>query len=188
VEGGNGEEILNFTYSEGLFVDYRHFDEANIKPRFEFGFGLSYTQFQYSGLVIAPVTSEQDQDQQLETNWLAAKPGPQGVGASTALWLHRPAYSVSFTVQNTGSVAGTEIAQLYLHFPEHAGEPPSVLRGFTDVDLQPGESKTVSITLSRYDLSTWDVPSQSWMRAEGAYSLSVGASSRDFRLEGTLPL
>ncbi|KAI0281739.1 glycoside hydrolase family 3 protein [Russula brevipes] len=188
VEGGNGEEILNITYSEGLFVDYRHFDEANIKPRFEFGFGLSYTQFQYSGLVIAPVNSGQDQDQLLETNWLAAKPGPQGVGASTALWLHRPAYSVSFTVQNTGSVAGTEIAQLYLHFPEHAGEPPSVLRGFTDVDLQPGESETVSITLSRYDLSTWDVPSQSWMRAEGAYSLSVGASSRDFRLEGTLPL
>ncbi|KAI0280167.1 glycoside hydrolase superfamily [Russula brevipes] len=190
VEGGNGEEILNITYSEGLFVDYRHFDEANIKPRFEFGFGLSYTQFQYSGLVIAPVNSgqAQDQDQLLETNWLAAKPGPQAVGASTALWLHRPAYSVSFTVQNTGSVAGTEIAQLYLHFPEHAGELPSVLRGFTDVDLQPGESKTVGITLSRYDLSTWDVPSQSWMRAEGAYSLSMGASSRDFRLEGTLPL
>ncbi|KAI0281737.1 glycoside hydrolase superfamily [Russula brevipes] len=187
VEGGNGEEILNITYSEGLFVDYRHFDEANIKPRFEFGFGLSYTQFQYSGLVIAPVNSgqAQDQDQLLETNWLAAKPGPQAVGASTALWLHRPAYSVSFTVQNTGSVAGTE---LYLHFPEHAGELPSVLRGFTDVDLQPGESKTVGITLSRYDLSTWDVPSQSWMRAEGAYSLSMGASSRDFRLEGTLPL
>jgi beta-glucosidase len=99
-----------------LFVDYRHFDAENIKPRFEFGFGLSYTQFQYSGLVIAPVNSgqAQDQDQQLETNWLAAKPGPQGVGASTALWLHRPAYSVSFTVQNTGSVAGTEVRRLCL--------------------------------------------------------------------------
>jgi beta-glucosidase len=68
------------------------------------------------------------------------------------------------------------------------GEPPSVLRGFTDVDLQPGESKIVSITLSMYDLSIWDVVGQSWMRAPGTYSLSIGASSRDFRLNGTLPL
>jgi beta-glucosidase len=69
-----------------------------------------------------------------------------------------------------------------------AGEPPSVLRGFTDVDLQPGEEKSVNVTLSRYDLSVWDVPSQSWMRALGTYSLSVGASSRDFRLKCTIPL
>jgi beta-glucosidase len=81
-----------------------------------------------------------------------------------------------------------QIAQLYLHFPEQAREPPSVLRGFTDADLKPGESKTVSITLSRYDLSMWDVLGQSWMRAEGTYSLSIGASSRDFRLKSTLPL
>ncbi|KAF8487504.1 beta-glucosidase [Russula ochroleuca] len=189
VEGGNGEEILNITYSEGLFIDYRHFDAANIMPRFEFGFGMSYTTFQYSGLSITPVEDvDQDQDGQLETNWLAGKPGPRGVGSSTALWLHRAAYTVSFMVQNTGQVSGTEISQVYLHFPAGAGEPPSVLRGFTDVELQPGEEKSVNVTLSRYDLSVWDVPSQSWMRALGTYSLSVGASSRDFRLEGTLPL
>jgi hypothetical protein len=135
VLGGDGEEILNITYSEGcvfaffillsnclptkaycdlicrLFIDYRHFDARNITPRFEFGFGLSYTQFQYSGLSIAPVEdgAGQDQDGQLEANWLAAKPGPRGVGSSTALWLHRPAYTVSFTVQNAGQVAGTEV-------------------------------------------------------------------------------
>ena len=77
---------------------------------------------------------------------------------------------------------------MYLHFPDGAGEPPSVLRGFTDVELQPGESKTVDVTLSKYDLSVWDVFSQSWTRAPGTYSLSVGASSRDFRLKGTFPL
>jgi hypothetical protein len=71
---------------------------------------MSYTEFEYSGLSITPVEDvDQDQDGQLEANWLAGKPGPQGVGSSTALWLHRAAYTVSFTVQNTGQVAGTEV-------------------------------------------------------------------------------
>ena len=98
-----------------LFVDYRHFDAKKITPRFEFGFGLSYTQFQYSSLSITPVVDDagQDQDGQLKMNWLAGKPGPRGVGSSTALWLHRPAYTVSFTVQNAGQVAGTEVSILF---------------------------------------------------------------------------
>ena len=62
-----------------------------------------------------------------------------------------------------------------------------MLRGFTDVELQPGEGKVVNVTLSRYDLSVWDVLSQTWMRALGTYSLSVGASSRDFRLRARYP-
>jgi hypothetical protein len=141
VQGGDGEEILNITYSEGcvvcfttcslqttltyirsLFVDYRHFDAANIEPRFEFGFGLSYTKFDYSGLSITAVEGGQDQDVQLEANWMAAKPGPQGVGASTALWLHRPAYTVSFTVQNIGDIAGTEVRRFIPSVPKGLDE------------------------------------------------------------------
>jgi beta-glucosidase len=92
-----------------LFVDYRHFDAANITPRFEFGFGMSYTKFQYSDLSITLVEDVGGQDQELEANWLASKPGPREVGSSTALWLHRPAFTVSFAVQNTGRVTGTEV-------------------------------------------------------------------------------
>ena len=171
-----------------MFIDYRHFDAASITPRYEFGFGLSYTTFEYSSLSISPVVGGQDQERALEANWAASKPSPRVVGSSTALWLHRPAFSVSFIVKNTGAVTGTEIPQVYLHFPVRAGEPPSVLRGFTDVDLQPGEAQDVTITLSRYDLSIWDVVSQSWIRPAGSYSVSVGASSRDFRLNGKIPL
>ena len=80
-----------------------------------------------------------------------------------------------------------QIPQLYLHFPSGAGEPPSVLRGFSDVLLEPGESKVVMITLSRYDLSVWDVGAQGWRKPKGAFTFSVGASSRDFRLNGTIP-
>ena len=101
-----------------LFVDYRHFDAANIAPRYEFGFGMSYTEFEYSGLSVTLVQDVgDDQDGQLETNWLAGKPGPQGVGSSTALWLHRAAYTVSFTVKNTGQVVGTEVCNS-LSLPE----------------------------------------------------------------------
>ena len=91
-------------------------------------------------------------------------------------------------LENTGAIAGTEIPQVYLHFPMNSGEPPSVLRGFSDIELQPGEGQNVTITLSYYDLSIWDIVNQSWMRAKGKYSVSVGASSRDFRLNGNIPL
>jgi len=175
-------------YTEGLFIDYRHFDSANIAPRYEFGFGLSYTTFGYSSLSITAVTGQQDQDGALEANWAASKPNPQVIGGSAALWLHRPVLDVTFNVQNTGGVAGTEIPQLYVEFPSGSGEPPKVLRGFTDVTLLPGQTQTVTITLSRFDLSIWDVPSQSWMRAAGTYNLAIGASSRNLKLNGQLPI
>jgi hypothetical protein len=180
---------MHFGFRDSLFIDYRHFDAANIAPRYEFGFGLSYTQFKYDKLSIVQNIIPGDPYTQVEAEWAAITPvvEPSRIGASTALWLHLPAINVTFTVQNTGTVAGTEIPQVYLHFPVNAGEPPSVLRGFTDVELQPGETHYVVIPLSRYDLSYWDVVSQSFMRAKGTYSISVGASSRDFRLNGNIP-
>jgi hypothetical protein len=72
---------------------------------------------------------------------------------------------VTFNLQNTGAVTGTEILQVYLHYPTNSGEPPAILHGFTDVELQPGETQTVTTYLSRYDLSIWDIAGQSYVHA-----------------------
>lgn len=63
-----------------------------------------------------------------------------------------------------------------------------MLKGFTDVRLNKGETKTVTLALSRYDLSVWDVVAQGWVKPSGKITFSVGASSRDFRLTGTIPV
>ena len=75
-----------------------------------------------------------------------------------------------------------------MNFPHSAGEPPSVLKGFTNTQVLPGETNKVEITLSRYDLSIWDVVRQGWRRPEGQIGITVGASSRDARLKGILPI
>jgi len=178
---------LEIPYSEGLEIDYRAFDARNITPRFEFGFGMSYTTFSYSGLSIVPVKNTDSAQADLISNWEAGLPSPTGLGSSTALWLHLPAFEVTFDVQNTGGVAGGEIPQLYLQMPPSAGEPPSILKGFSDVFLEPGERKTVTISLSRHSMSIWDVTSQGWQKPQGTTTVVIGASSRDFRLKGTLP-
>ncbi|KAG5731649.1 putative beta-glucosidase L [Termitomyces sp. T112] len=187
VTGGQPADILNIPYTEGLEIDYRHFDARNITPRFEFGFGLSYTTFAYSNLKISAIHGPDNTQSGLISAWNAGKASPIGQGSSTALWLHRPAYSVTFSVTNTGSRYGGDIPQLYLHMPASSGEPPSILRGFTNIELQPGETKTAIINLSRYDLSIWDVDAQGWRRPNGTISFTVGASSRDGRLDGTIP-
>jgi len=81
-----------------------------------------------------------------------------------------------------------KIPQLYLNFQASSGEPPSVLRGFSNIELQPGEKKKVTITLSRYDLSIWDVEKQGWRKPDGEICVTVGASSRDGRLKGKIPV
>ncbi|EKM59357.1 glycoside hydrolase family 3 protein [Phanerochaete carnosa HHB-10118-sp] len=180
--------IISIPYTEGLFIDYRYFDANNIEPRFEFGFGLSYTTFKYSNVWAAVIPQPDSDSVALEQAWLAGQATPIADGSTTALWLHRPFIKVTFDIQNTGSVAGGEIPQLYIHHPASAGEPPSLLKGFTDIRLNQGETKTVTLTLSRYDLSIWDVVAQGWVKPQGRITFSVGASSRDFRLEGTIPL
>ncbi|KAG6868143.1 hypothetical protein C0993_007217 [Termitomyces sp. T159_Od127] len=188
--GGTPGSILQVPYTEGLLIGYRGFDAHNITPRFEFGFGLSYTSFEYSNLRITKVTSSSlsSTEQAQQNNWDQGNSSSPGFGSSTALWLHQPAFKVTFDVKNTGSVAGGEIPQLYVQMPSSSGEPPSILKGFSDVFLQAGQTKNVDINLSRHTLSIWDVLNQGWRRPEGTIDISIGASSRDFRLHGTIPL
>ena len=93
---------------------------------------------------------------------------------------------VSFTVKNTGKRAGSEIAQVYASLPDSAGEPPNRLVGWTRVDLAPGESKQVSVPITRERLQIFDEPSDSWKLVPGQYTLRVGASSRDLPLHQSL--
>ncbi|KAF7305507.1 Glycoside hydrolase family 3 protein [Mycena chlorophos] len=186
VTNGDGSAIVSIPYTEGLNIDYRHFDAFNITPRFEFGFGLSYTNFTYSDLNVVKVGGQGSTDEALEKAWAAGNATPIATGSSTATWLHRPLYNVTFDVENSGPVWGGDIPQLYLHFPPLAGEPPSLLKGFTNVEVLPGDKATVALTLSRYDLSFWDAEAQGWRRPNGTIGLSVGTSSRDFRLSGSI--
>ncbi|KAK6984968.1 glycoside hydrolase family 3 protein [Favolaschia claudopus] len=164
--------ITPIQYTEGIFIDYRHFDQANIAPRFEFGFGLSYTTFTYSGLTISGST--------------AGGTRQSGGGSSLDPWLHDPVVTVSFTVHNNDTLDGNEVPQLYLTFPSSASSAPKNLKGFDSVFVGAGQSASVSMTLSRFDFSTWNVANQRWDVVTGTTTISIGASSRDVRLTGTI--
>lgn len=162
----------NFT--EGVYIDYRSFDARNVTPRYEFGFGLSYTTFAFSGLDVAKADNAST----------ASYPTGEVVeGGQEDLW--DVLATVSATVTNTGSVAGAEVAQLYVGIPNGLVRQ---LRGFEKPVLAANESASVSFPLTRRDLSTWDVAAQKWLLQTGSYSVYVGSSSRDLPLTGTLTI
>lgn len=159
-------------FDEGIYIDYRAFDAKNINPRYEFGFGLSYTNFSYSDLVVTTNSSAS----------IASYPtGEILEGGHEDLW--DVLATVTATVANTGSVSGAEVAQLYVGIPNG---PVRQLRGFEKSVLDAGASTTVSFSLTRRDLSTWDVTAQEWLLQEGSYNIYAGSSSRDLPLTGTL--
>lgn len=164
----NGDD----NFSEGLYIDYRYFDKNNITPRYEFGFGLSYTTFDYSSLTLSSISSSPG----------SSNPAP---GGASNLW--DTVATVSATITNTGSVSGAEVAQLYIGLPASAPATPlKQLRGFDKLPLAAGASGTVTFSLRRKDLSYWDVGQQKWVLPTGAFNVYVGASSRDIRLTGTI--
>lgn len=168
-------------FSEGLFIDYRAFDQKNIEPRFEFGFGLTYTTFEFDDLA-AGLSDGANTD---------PLPDPEVAiiqGGHPALWEEVAQVTASLT--NTGDVAAAEVAQLYVGVPGSEGSetPARQLRGFEKVFVEVGETAMVSFALTRRDLSIWDVEAQQWRLQEGTYKVYVGSSSRDLPLEGTLEI
>ena len=173
----------NFT--EGLYIDYRGFIKANITPRYEFGYGLTYTTFEYTSL-------ESDLVSGADTSYI-----PPGAGSNTTASFDEGGLSslwdviaiVNCTVTNTGDVEAAEVAQLYIGIPEADTESPDrVLRGFHKQTIAAGESTTFSFELTRRDLSYWNVESQNWVLQEGTYDILVGKSVLDIQLRGNLTI
>ena len=94
--------------------------------------------------------------------------------------------TVKVRISNIGKRAGAEVVQLYLGYPDAAGEPPKQLKGFEKVWLKPGEAKVVSLPVSRESLSVWDDGKHDWKVVPGTYTVNVGSSSRDIRAKGSL--
>ncbi|KAF2875343.1 hypothetical protein BDV95DRAFT_626797 [Massariosphaeria phaeospora] len=156
-----------------LFIDYRRFDQKKIEPRFEFGFGLSYTNFTYSDITITGAPTS------------GPATGKKGPGGAADLW--DTVATVTAKITNSGGVAGAEVPQLYIGYPSGTPEvPPQQLRGFSKLKLEAGASGTATFKLRRRDLSYWDSGRQAWVVPSGAFTVNVGASSRDARLTGKI--
>jgi beta-glucosidase len=135
-------------YTEGVFIGYRWFEQQNIKPIFTFGHGLSYTDFALSDIKLSSSTVSGDDK-----------------------------VTVTANVTNTGTVDGAEVVQLYLHDKEASVDRPvRELKGFAKVYLAAGEKKTVSIELSKRDLSFWDVNTNDWLAESGDFEVQLGNS------------
>lgn len=140
-------------YGEGIFVGYRYYDYKNIQPLYPFGFGLSYSSFQMTNLCIS------------DEKWNYTSGAP---------------LRVCVDVQNTGTVAASEVVQLYISHPEATlQKPDQELKGFAKVHLQPGETKTVCLQLEGRSFASYDVELKEWTVEPGNYQLRVGNSSRD---------
>ncbi len=145
-------------YSEGLLVGYRHYDAKGIAPLYPFGHGLSYTRFEY-----------------------------QQIGASKSQILDSEGVVISVDVHNAGRRAGKEVVQLYVHgVQSDVLRPEQELKGFAKLELQPGETKTVSFHLDRDAFWHYNPAKAAWEVEPGEFEIRVGHSSRDLPLRHTI--
>lgn len=147
-------------YAEGIFLGYRGYDRSATKPLFAFGYGLSYTTFEYSKLSVTPRTGN----------------------------LKEPVL-VSFDVRNTGHRTAAEVPELYVG-DSHASVPRPVkeLKAFAKITLQPGETRRVTFSLPRRAFSFYDIGKNDWSAEPGDYALLVGGSSDNIQLRGRFTL
>jgi len=151
---------LHVKYAEGIYVGYRYFDKhTDVTPLFPFGYGLSYTSFALSKLEVPKTMS----------------------GETTA--------TLRVTVKNTGDRKGAEVVQLYLGDPgASVDRPVRELKGFERVELEAGESRTVSFAVDRRALSFYSTEHHAWMAEPGKFEVYVGTSSRELPLQGSFTL
>ncbi|KAK7751761.1 hypothetical protein SLS62_006246 [Diatrype stigma] len=176
-----GEDVGRYgwqaNFTEGLNIDYRHFDSLDTEPLYEFGFGLSYTSFELSGGTTFAKSTPNETLYEVPDPSLIIMPG-----GNPDLW--KTILTGQTTIKNTGSRPGATVLQLYVSFPVHSvpdGTPRRVLRGFEKVFLEPGEERVVMFPLMRRDLSYWNIERRVWQIPEGEFILSIGFSSRDLR-------
>ncbi|MBP3950861.1 beta-glucosidase [Bacillus suaedae] len=144
-----GKEV-SVEYRESLYIGYRYYDTAGINVLFPFGYGLSYTSFQYSDLKVT-------------------KDG------------------VTFTITNTGNMAGMEVAQLYVGCQSKAiFRPKKELKGFGKTFLNPGQTKTMTIAFDDKTFRYFNVKTNKWEIEQASYEIMIGASSEDIRLTNTI--
>ncbi|KAG5982219.1 hypothetical protein E4U55_002181 [Claviceps digitariae] len=161
-------------FSAGIYTDYKYFEANHIQPRYEFGFGLSYTRYAYSDMALQGPLGN------FHSQW------PRGritSGGQEDLW--ESIAIVSCTIANRGPVDGAEVAQLYVRIP---GTRAKQLRGFSKEFLQAGKKARVSFALTRRDLSVWDTGAQRWLLQRGRYEIYVGRSSAKVPLRTTLDI
>jgi beta-glucosidase len=141
-------------YREGLFTGYRHVDRAGVQPLFPFGFGLSYTSFELSGLVVEPTS---------------VRPGE--------------ALRIAVLVENTGPRAGTTVVQAYVRdLASSLERPDKELKAFAKIHLDAGQARAVELTLDTRALAYFDDVERAWIAEPGEFELLVGQSSADLPL------
>ena len=146
-------ECSHHVYGEGIFVGYRYFDKKKIEPLFPFGYGISYTTFQYSAI-------RADRSQMKDTDTV----------------------TVSVDVTNTGCVKGKEIVQIYVSDEKsRLRRPEKELKAFGKVELEPGETKTLTFTLGYRDFAYYDPEASDWVVEEGIFHIHAAANAGDIR-------
>lgn len=145
------------TYGEGIYVGYRYYDTKNVEPLFPFGFGLSYTTFEFTNLKLNKNSMQKEGE-----------------------------ISIELTVKNSGKVAGDEVIQLYIHdVSSEIDRPIKELKGFKKLSLKPGESKIAKFKIDKKALSYYDVKSKSWVVESGDFEVLIGNSSKNILLKET---
>ena len=155
---GNVKNVDYTDYEEDIYVGYRYFDSFEVPVSYPFGFGLSYTTFEYSD---AKINQKND------------------------------IYDVTVTVKNTGNHEGKEVVELYISAPDNkaANKPAKELKAFAKTKLlKPGESETLTLSVTAPELASFDEAASAWVVAEGEYQFLVAASAQDIKATLTAPV